>query len=225
MGIVALWAGVVLLLLWIGRYFLGSSPYARALLLGSFLLKAIFIALVFHLFPERPYSTDGTRYFFEMSGIAEDPVAWNFLSGQGPQGYKVSPKLGMPYLYGVLAYLFRSDVLLTALTLNVLFSTLTSLFCVGLFRLITNTDRGSWVVFVLATLHPEIFFWNALIVRENLSLFCVVAGVYVSALLVMKRSFACLVLWSAIVFWTFVTRVQLVIFQGFFLGLLLRSRY
>lgn len=173
--------------------------------------KVCFVVLFYYMFPERVLSTDGVRYIAEIQSISFVPWEWNPFTGTGPY-YAVSAKLGMPYFYGVVLFLFGINSLYGVLALNIVVSYFTSYVVYLLTMEISSSRKVALSAMVVSALYPEILFWNALVVRENLSLLLVSLVLYTSvrAFDTLKLRYFILVVLLSIAL--LLVRVQLVFF-------------
>lgn len=144
----------------------------------------VFLALVLYVIgfilfvPDRLiFSTDGTRYFWEMQQIAENPALWDPWQGHGP-GYNVSAKMGYSYLAGTIMWLFGIDGLFVPLMINVVASILTAAAAFSIAYVLSSRFIVALLAFFLVALHPELLYWTARIVRENLAVLLVTLMFY-----------------------------------------------
>jgi len=188
----------------------------RAALWLGISLKITFVGVAAYFFLPQLIYKDASRYFFEISSIAVDPRPWNAFLSQGPWGYDVSNKMGMSYLYGGTAYLFRADPLLSVFALNIFFSSLTALLGVALARFFNGHHRHDLWVLLALSFHPELFYWTNRVLRENLSIFLATLTIYLCTLLFRGRILTASFGLIATLLLTYFTRAQLTLLFPFF---------
>lgn len=132
-----------------------------------------------HFYPERVFSTDGERYFYEIQGVAHAPWEWNPIEGKGPQ-YSASAKMGMSYAYGLVLFAHRIDSLYGILFLNLVCGFLTCLFVMLLVLRLSWFNHDAIMAFFITGIYPETIFWNSRVVRENFTLMLVPLLIYAS---------------------------------------------
>lgn len=221
MGNVALVAFASLFLDWLAvRHFQLNSRLRLALWL-SVILKIVFVGFSLYFFPQKIFYKDAARYFLEIQGIVQQPWRWNVFGATGSWGYDVSNKMGMSYLYGVVAHIFNASPVLTIFTLNIVLSSLTALVGMLITRMIAATKRYDFWVFVLISLHPEVFFWVSRIMRENVATFLVTMLIYLSMRTLRGASLqgrlCSVAALLVILVVTYLTRVQLILALPLFL--------
>ena len=140
---------------------------------------SVFFILASHLLSDGRISRpDEARYLYEIENIGLNPADWNPITGVGPS-YDVTPKMGYSYVVGLLQYVFRTEPRLTALAFNVLAGMWLSIAVYHLSFLLSGSTRASVLAAFLSALYPEILFWKATVLRENLSLLLVTILIYV----------------------------------------------
>jgi Dolichyl-phosphate-mannose-protein mannosyltransferase len=174
------------------------------------LVKVLYVIAFYRIFPEMVTDGDAERYLFEMKKIGENPFLWNPLTGTGPDGYSVTAKMGMPYLYGWIIYIFKGSPLFIALSLNILFSYFTSVVVYFLSLKINKNQTVAVFAMLLSSIYPEILYWSSMLLRENISLLLVALMVYLSIHLweTKKIRYAAIIL--VVLLLLFIIRIQLI---------------
>lgn len=206
LGLVVLAGGLVARK--IGREDPGIARQFILLSVVVVLVKLFYILVFYQLAPERIFSTDGNRYFFEIQGIASAPWRWNPIEGTGPQ-YSVSAKMGMSYVYGLILFVHRIDSLFGVLGINLVMAYLTSVMVFLLTMRISDHYEDGLLAFVLCAIYPETLFWNARVVRENFVLLLVPLLVYAAIRLYETQLLRYLAVALMATFLLAITRAQL----------------
>lgn len=189
-----------------------SSAYV-ILSIGILGIKLLYVLIYYLMVHDNglSLSPDEVRYYHEIQQISRNPFLWNPVLGRGPD-YQVTPKMGMSYLYGFIFFIFQTESYASVVLLNILFSYLTCVMIYKLTFLITNSKMASIASMFITAVYPEILFWNARILRENVTLFLVPALIYFSILMLEFYRTRYLIAVFLLSFCLLITRAQLVMF-------------
>lgn len=196
-------------------FFPKNPPYKNRFIKASIfvvLVKIIFVSIFFVVAPDRTLSPDAVRYFWEMEQISEAPWEWNPFTGEGPN-YAVTAKMGMSYLYGWIMFLFGGiNSIYVPLALNILLGYLTCVVVFLLARKISNSNQVQLISLQFSAIYPELLFWNARILRENLTLFLIPLLLYLVIDLTEKTRLQTLFFITLLSLLVLLVRAQLILF-------------